>query len=121
MKENQNNKSCETIPVQNLKMFHIPLFPFSAIETALETQTIKQILIAGLEVTKEIVAEILTAHEELLEEIATHDQNHKAILIKRIVFSFVTIKSKHLCRTFNIEQNSLIRHQNTKTVLFQHE
>jgi len=48
---------------------------------ALETQTIKQILIAGLEVTKEIVAEILTAHEELLEEIATHDQKHKAILI----------------------------------------
>jgi len=88
---------------------------------ALETQTIKQILIAGLEVTKEIVAEILTAREELLEEIAIHDQNHKAILIKRIVFSFVTIKSKHLCRTFNIEQNSLIRHQNTKTVLFQHE
>jgi len=26
MKENQNNKSCETIPVQNLKMFHIPFF-----------------------------------------------------------------------------------------------
>ena len=26
MKKNQNNKSCETIPVQNLKMFHIPFF-----------------------------------------------------------------------------------------------
>jgi len=78
-------------------------------------------LIAALEVSKEIVAEILTAHEELLEEIALHNQLHKAILIKKIVFSFVTIKGKHLCRNFNIEENSLVRHQNTKTILYKHE
>jgi hypothetical protein len=78
-------------------------------------------LITGIEVTNEIVAEILTSHQELLEELAFHDKNHKAILIKKIVFSFITIKGKHLCKTSNIEQNSLIRHQNTKAVLFKHE
>jgi hypothetical protein len=90
-------------------------------ETALESRNIKQILIGGLEFTNEVVAEILIAHEELLEEIAIHDAKHKAFLIQKIVFSFVTIKGKHLCRTFNIEENSLVRHKNTKTVIFQHE
>jgi hypothetical protein len=33
----------------------------------------------------------------------------------------VTIKGKHLCRSINIEQNSLVWHKKTKDVLFKHE
>jgi hypothetical protein len=36
----------------------------------------------GIELTNEIIAEILATHGELLEEISIHDGNHKAILIK---------------------------------------
>ena len=75
----------------------------------------------GIELTKEIVAEILCSHSELLEEISYHDKSHKAGLVKKIVFSFLSIKGKHLCRTTNIEQNSLSRHKKTKAVLFKHE
>jgi hypothetical protein len=78
-------------------------------------------LVLGIELTNEIVAEILVSHTELLEELCVHDPSHKPILMKKIVFSFITIKGKHLCRTFNIEENSMIRHQYTKTVLFKHE
>jgi hypothetical protein len=94
---------------------------FSAVETALETQTLSEILRLGIQLTNEIVAEILCSHAELLEEVGLHDQSHKAVLVKKIVFSFITIKGKHICRTTNIEENTLIRHQNTKTVLFRHE
>ena len=104
------------------KMFHTSCFLLALQKTPWKhICTIKEILIAGLEVTKEILAEILIAHEDILEEIAIHDQKHKAILIQKIVFSFVTIKGKHLCRSFNIEENSLTRHKNMKTVLFQHK
>jgi hypothetical protein len=94
---------------------------YSALENALKTQSVSEILMLGIEITNEIVAEVLCSHNELLEEIALHDVQHKAVLVKKIVFSFITIKGKHICRTFNIEQNSLIRHHNTKTVLFKHE
>jgi hypothetical protein len=84
-------------------------------------QDVGKILMLGIKITNEIAAEILCSHSELLQEVALHDPNHKAILVKKIVFSFITIKGKHLCRTQNIEQNSLSRHQNTKEVLFKHE
>jgi hypothetical protein len=74
-----------------------------------------------IELTNEITAEILATHGELLEEISIHDGNHKAILIKKPVLCFMTIKGKHLCRSLNIEQNTLSRHQNTRAVLFKHE
>jgi hypothetical protein len=93
----------------------------SAFENALTKKSLEEVLVLGLEITKEIVAEILCSQPEILEEVALHDKNHKALLMKKIVFSFVTIKGKHLCRTANIEQNSLIRHQSTKVVLFKHE
>jgi hypothetical protein len=99
------------------KVFH----SLSALENALQNKTIREVLILGVELTNEIVAEILASQSELLQEIRIHDQNHQPILMKKIVFSFVTMKGKHLCKTFNIEQNSLIRHSNTKTVLFKHE
>jgi hypothetical protein len=87
----------------------------------LKTKCLKDILILGVEITNEIVAEILCSYPETLQEIALHDTAHQALLMKKIVFSFVTMKGKHLCRTANVEQNSLIRHKNTKTVLFKHE
>jgi hypothetical protein len=82
---------------------------------------VKEILMLGIEITNEIVAEILCSHPEMLEEIKMHNKNHQVILLKKVVFSFVTIKGKHLCRSINIEQNSLVRHQKTKDVLFKHE
>jgi len=91
------------------------------LEHALKEKPIQEILSLGLEITKEIVAEILVSHEELLAEIAMHDPVHKANLMKKIVFSFITIKGKHLCKTVNIEENSLTRHQSKKNVLFKHE
>jgi len=93
----------------------------SALENALKNKPVNEVLSLGLEITNEIVAEILASHSELLQEIGIHDQNHQPILMKKIVFSFITMKGKHLCRTFNIEQNTMIRHSNTKTVLFKHE
>ncbi len=88
----------------------------SVLEKAIQNKTIKEVLILGVESTNKIVAEILASQSELLQEIHIHDQNHQPILMKKIVFSFVTMKGKHFCKTFNIEQNS-----NTKTVLFKHE
>jgi len=75
----------------------------------------------AVEFTNEVVAEILVSNEDLLSEISFHDPLHKAQLIKKIVFTFIVIKGKHLCRSVNIEENSLVRHKNTKTILFKHE
>jgi hypothetical protein len=75
----------------------------------------------GVELTKEIVAEILCSRSDLLDEVAIHDKAHKVLLIKKIVFSFISVKGKHLCRSINNEQNSLIRHYHTKNVIFKHE
>jgi hypothetical protein len=75
----------------------------------------------GIEFVKEIVAEILCNHSVLLGEVAMHDKIHRIILSKKIVFSFTTIKGKHLCRSVNIEKNSLSRHKKTKEILFKHE
>ena len=80
-----------------------------------------EVLKLGLEMTKEIVAEILCSYPQLLEEIVLHDQNHKVLILKKIVFSFMSLKGKHLCRSANIEGKSLIRHKKTKEVLFKHE
>ena len=64
---------------------------FSALDSAIKAKGLKDILILGIEITHEIVAEILCSHHEVLGEIAMHDKAHKVILLKKIVFSFVTI------------------------------
>jgi len=87
----------------------------------MKTKKLHQILKISIEMMTDIVAEILCSHAELLEEISLHDQKHKVSLMKKIVFSFLFIKGRHLCKSTNIEENSLTRHQKTKEVLFKHE
>jgi len=87
----------------------------------MKAKSLDQVLGLGIELTKEIVSEILCTHCELFEEVALHDKSHKVSLLKKIVFNFISIKGKHLCRTINCEQNSLVRHTKTKEVLFLHE
>jgi hypothetical protein len=79
------------------------------------------VLQLGIEFTKEIVAEIIINHRDLFEELTFHDKTHKITILKKIVFSFISIKGKHVCRCVNSEQNSLIRHKKTKEVIFKHE
>jgi hypothetical protein len=59
------------------------LISYSAVETALETQTLPEILMLGIQLTNEIVAEILYSHAELLEEVGLHDPSHKAVLVRK--------------------------------------
>jgi hypothetical protein len=87
----------------------------------MKNKSLHEVLKLGIELTKEIVAEILCNHCDMFEEVTFHDKTHKITLLKKIVFSFISIKGKHLCRTVNSEQNSLIRHLKTKQVFFQHE
>ena len=94
---------------------------YSAFENAVASKTLADVLKCGIEITKEIVAEILCSHPQLLQEISLHDQKHKVVLIKKIVFCFLTIKGKHLCRNVNVEENTLIRHTKTKEILFKHQ
>jgi hypothetical protein len=75
----------------------------------------------GMELVKEIAAEIICNNSELLEEVAMHDKMHKIVLLKKIIYSFTSTKGKHLCRVLNSEQNSLSRHKKTKEILFKHE
>ncbi len=42
----------------------------------------------GIEFVEEIVAEILSYHSTLLEEVAIHHKIHRILLLKKIVFSF---------------------------------
>jgi hypothetical protein len=87
----------------------------------MKKKSLHEVLKLGIELTKEIVAEILCSHCDLFEEVTFQDKTHKITLLKKFVFSFISIKGKHLCKTVNSEQNSLIRHLKTKQVLFQHE
>ena len=68
-----------------------------------------------------ILSEILSHNSDLFSEIDLHDKKHKITLMKRIIFCFICIKGKHACRTWNKENNSLIRHSRTKEVIFKHE
>ena len=70
------------------------------------------------ELMKEIVSEILLGHSSLLNEIDLHSQSFHD---KKNVFHFICIKGKHLCRLFNNEQNTMIRHSKTKQILFKNE
>ena len=83
--------------------------------------SLANVLKKGVELTKEIVAEILSTDSDLLTEIGMHDQYHRLNMIKSIVFSFISIKGKQLCRSENIDNSTMIRHKNTKEVIFKHE
>ncbi len=81
-----------------------------------------KVLNSGDCLVKEIVSEILCQDSNsLLAEIESHNKTHKAVLMKRIVFSFITIKGKHICRTYNQESNFMTRHRKIKSVIFMHE
>ena len=75
----------------------------------------------GNDLTTEILSELVLSGSPVLNEIDLHDKTHKLGLIKRIIFSFICIKGKHLSRSFNKEGNSMIRHSNTKRIIFSHE
>ena len=98
-------------------MFHI----CRAFDFAIKEKGLSKILNFGASLTKNILSEILCSNSSLLHEIDCHDKGHKVKLIKRVIFSFISIKGKHLCRSENKEINSLIRHSKTKEILFKHE
>jgi len=83
--------------------------------------SVQKVLSLAVEMTKDIVAEILCYPNDLFTDIALHDPYHKMSLIQKIVFSFISIKGKHVCKMSNIERNTLVRHKNTKEILFRHE
>jgi hypothetical protein len=87
----------------------------------MKQKSLQEVLSMGMELVKEIVAEIICKNSELLEKVAMHDKMHRIGLLKKIVYSFTSMKGKHLCRNLNSEQNSLSRHQKTKEILFKHE
>ena len=70
-----------------------------------------------------MVAELLcnTSMSDLLKEVSLHDEHHRVNMLRKIVFSFISMKGKHMCRSVNMEQTTLIRHKNTKQILFKHE
>ena len=98
-------------------MFHI----CRAFDFSIKEKSLSQILNFGASLTNNILSEILCSNSSLLHEIDCHDKGHKVKLMKRIIFSFTSIKSKHLCRSKNKEINSLIRHSKTKEIHFKHE
>ena len=70
---------------------------------------------------KEIVSEICCESPNLLKEVDMHEKGHKLAMLKRIVFSFISLKGKHTCRTYNREKNSMSRHGKTKEIIFKNE
>lgn len=121
--------SCELINVKQLGGLMYPTFDVVSVlqiadktfTNALKSLPLQQVLGLAVEMTKDIVAEILSEPNEFFSEIAAHDPHHKMLLMKKIVFHFISLKGKHFCKTKNIEAKKLLRHRNTKEVLFNHE
>ena len=90
-------------------------------ENAVAKESLPKVFSYGVEITKEIVAEILANMSDLLQEISLHDEHHRVNLLNKIMFTFISMKGKHLCRNINLEKVALIRHKNTKQILFKHE
>ena len=86
-------------------------------------ESLSKVLSYGIEITKDIVAELLcnTSMSDLLKEVSSHDEHDRVNMLRKIVFSFISMKGKHMCRSVNMEQTILIRHKNTKQILFKHE
>ena len=127
--ENKQRVSCELIKFKQLGGLVYPIFDVVAIvhisnralDSALKQSTLCDVLKCGKNITNEIVAEILSSESTILQEIVLHDEEHRLRLLKTIVFSFISLKGKHLCSTHNIESSTMTRHKNTKQVLFLHE
>lgn len=129
LKENKERVSCELVNFRQLGGLVYPIFDIvtivhitnQALDSALAKDSLCNVLKNSVPLTNEIVSEIFVSESKLLEEIAMHDEHHRLNMIKTIVFSFISIKGKHLCRTTNIETSTFIRHKNTKEILFKHE
>jgi len=83
--------------------------------------SIEKVLDQALEMTKDIVAEIVCDSDDIFKYVAVHDPFHKLVLLQKIVFSFICLKGKHICRMRNVEQKAMVRHKKTKEVIFMHE
>lgn len=90
-------------------------------DNAFEKMSIQNVLDQALEITKDIVADIMCDYDDLFRDVAVHDPFHKLNLIQKIVFAYISIRGKHLCRTTNVEEKAMIRHKKTKEILFCHE
>lgn len=129
LKENKERISCELINFRQLGGLVYPTFDIvtivnitnKALDVALSKDNICDVLKCSVQLTNEIVSEILSSESTVLEEISLHDKYHRLKMLKTIVFSFISIKGKHLCRSQNIEDSTLIRHRNTKQIIFKHE
>lgn len=121
--------SCTLINVKQLGGLVYPTFDVVSVlqianrtfENALQTLDVQKVFSMAVEMMKDIVSEILCDENELFLDIAAHDPQHKMLMLKKIVFSFIAIKGRHFCRTTNVQQKSLVRHKNTKEILFKHE
>ena len=127
--ENKQRVSCNLIRFRQLGGLVYPIFEIvtivqitnRAMESALAKDDLCNVLKSAVNLTKNIVAEIYVSNTELLSEIGLHDEQHRLNMIKTIVFTMISLKGKHLCRTTNIETSTMIRHKNTKEVIFKHE
>ena len=54
-------------------------------ENAVAKESLPKVLSYGVEITKEIVAEILANMSDLLQEISLHDEHHRVNLLKGAV------------------------------------
>lgn len=121
--------SCPLIKVKQLGGLVYPSFDIvtvvqianQTLENALKTLSVQKVFSLAVEMTNDIVSEILCDNNDLFLEIAAHDPYHKMSIMKKIVFSFIALKGKHFCKNKNIEQKSLVRHKKTKEILFSHE
>jgi len=55
-------------------------------ENAISEQGISTVLRQGIEITNEIVAELLCTDSDLFREISLHDKQHKVIILKKLYF-----------------------------------
>ena len=121
--------SCSLINVKQLGGLVYPTFDVVSViqianrtlENALKTLKVQQVLSMAEEMMKDIVSEILCDENEFFMEIAAHDLQHKLVMLKKIVFSFISMKGKYICKSTNVQQNSLLRNKLTKQILFRHE
>ena len=91
------------------------------VESALAKDNLCTVLKSAVNLTKNIIAEIFVSNTDLLSEVGLHDEKHRLNMVKTVVFTMISLKGKDLYRTTNIETSTMIRHKNTKEVIFKHE
>ena len=75
----------------------------------------------GKNVTEEIVSEILSCHTFLLAELSHHEPKHRIGMLKKVIFTFIGMKAKHLMPKSNQENCAFIRNRNTKITSFSND